>query len=1020
MEQIAQAAVPILALLCGGVLHAADGPVAKQPTTATLTPAQAWKIGWPCLFGPNGNWSAKPSGQKLVDDISKVRHVWRSEQRIPTSKANNAGDPDWASQEPFSIGGGGASPILVDGRAYLVYFDPTGEAMDEIERYGGTRWNDGFRLRSYEYRERLERNGATRVGLIEADDVVLCVDARTGKTLWKRHLKGGANYQVRKNDAINSRTMCFDDGRVYALGSTCRLYCLDAVSGELIWESASMDHPEDRVDKLRALDLRRRAGSLLGGGGYQCLLAVEGKIIVPEDGGAALQAFDAATGRLLWTQPDAGYDRNQSAPAVWRHGGTTYLLGDGGGRRITCTDAATGKVVWRDEEAGVQQVVAIGDIVAGNVRIDRRDRKSPMVLAAFRLSPRGIEPLWQMDPAVGGYGYNGNDPSVDSGGNILAGRHTKARSDCLDAVLRVDPCTGKVLAVHEVSLKAHHLAVTSLDDGWIWGKSWYRGFVFLRADGKRRGPWGTYDTGHGLPQITDEGRMFVSPYHTPSACPYAAGRMVLRGEFHLHGLDFRADAKEEPAPDPLPAWAADLPEPVRSMTSRHQAERDRAVEKFSTVGKAERQRLVPPVLKLLAGSDGTSQLVAARALATPGPDAAAAIPAIRDALLQAVDAGRVGFAEALAVALRAQDAEAAGAAARTVAEKLGGRQSLRVQAACRALAAFGPLAAPVSQHVEALLDAPDSQVLRSALRTLGRIDAKGATAKRVAGLLAHESREVRVLAADALAGMGPAASAALPELEAALKAVGKHFQNPWDGRMHPGDIAYGRRLVATAGRLGRDALPLLRRLAEECEGPQRGVPYWRILGSLALLQSDAVPVALGWWRSDDEKRRAMAVNLVEVMVRQGTPAKVLEPFWKPLLDGKSTAAKVRAAEWLLRIDASDARGFEALVDLCERDQAPAGPGGSDPSPTDVRRAAADALSRQIIRPHNKMSGDARRRGVKAIVSVIRRGLASPVAIVQCSGMAPFIDKDDLELVERAKKEFPMSGEPDKVAPIPYR
>ena len=62
----------------------------------------------------------------------------------------------------------------------------------------------------------------------------------------------------------------------------------------------------------------------------------------------------------------------------------------------------------------------------------------------------------------------------------------------------------------------------------------------------------------------------------------------------------------------------------------------------------------------------------------------------------------------------------------------------------------------------------------------------------------------------------------------------------------------------------------------------------------------------------------------------------------------------------------------------------------------------------------------RRRGVKALVSVIARGKASPIVIIHCAGMRPFIEKADLERVERARKErVPANFNPATI-PIPYQ
>ena len=47
----------------------------------TISPKEAWKLGWPTMQGPYGNYRVPQTGVKLVDDLSKARLVWESETR---------------------------------------------------------------------------------------------------------------------------------------------------------------------------------------------------------------------------------------------------------------------------------------------------------------------------------------------------------------------------------------------------------------------------------------------------------------------------------------------------------------------------------------------------------------------------------------------------------------------------------------------------------------------------------------------------------------------------------------------------------------------------------------------------------------------------------------------------------------------------------------------------------------------------------------------------------------------------
>ena len=47
----------------------------------TISEEEAWKLGWPTMQGPYGNYRVPQPGVKLVDDLSKARLVWESETR---------------------------------------------------------------------------------------------------------------------------------------------------------------------------------------------------------------------------------------------------------------------------------------------------------------------------------------------------------------------------------------------------------------------------------------------------------------------------------------------------------------------------------------------------------------------------------------------------------------------------------------------------------------------------------------------------------------------------------------------------------------------------------------------------------------------------------------------------------------------------------------------------------------------------------------------------------------------------
>ncbi len=149
-----------------------------------------------------------------------------------------------------------------------------------------------------------------------AEDVVVCLDLATGRTLWKCKSPGEATGRMA------SSTPCVADGRVYALGSA-HFHAVDALSGKLIWSAP-----------------------LPAKGPASSPLVVEGVLVV---NAGKLAAFDAATGKPLWTQPKAG--GGNSSPVAWKSAGQTVVICNGRGV-LAGVDLKAGKVLWTTPGGG--------------------------------------------------------------------------------------------------------------------------------------------------------------------------------------------------------------------------------------------------------------------------------------------------------------------------------------------------------------------------------------------------------------------------------------------------------------------------------------------------------------------------------------------------------------------------------------------------------------------------------------------------------------------------------------------
>ena len=347
---------------------------------------------WPAAQGPlGGGCSAEWTGVATIEDLSAFRMAWRCEASDVGRGMGNITRfmNTWGSASTRRTGSGCASPVVADGKVFFKYFVPaprdTKTPEQPLQAYGGTEASAGKAML-----EQARKAGFTGEALptyaIEktfqcADDVVLCMDAAIGKTLWKAVAKNrGVNSQHHKAGPFDMSPACAN-GRVFALGMSGWLYAFDAATGKPLWEVQS------ECD-------------------YSNALLVVGDVLVAP---AARQwgGYDAATGKCLWK---AGGGRAVSTLSAWSHDGKDYLIGVMGPNHartgIGCIEAATGRQVWNlpvnvitgGRGLGPGGISVVGDrllVYQNNGTAKKGDPIKP-VTAAYRLTANKPEPLWEL------------------------------------------------------------------------------------------------------------------------------------------------------------------------------------------------------------------------------------------------------------------------------------------------------------------------------------------------------------------------------------------------------------------------------------------------------------------------------------------------------------------------------------------------------------------------------------------------------------------------------------------------
>ena len=383
--------------------------------TATLLAGEA--PGWPYYLGPNSNLSATETGVALVDDLGKAALVWKSEAKTPPGAAQSqryGRGHGWhrISLNDFNerklplrdggtttsgggvpLPGGGANSLLVsNGVVYCTYFSPSGDVIDADEAAKRSPGGEGTWSPSY--------------WKVSADDVIVAIDAATGKTRWTRTFADkGMNWCDHKS-IITGHTGCVFDGRVYALGSTCRIYCVSASSGAVVWEGA-LPGENEKFEALKKANLA--AKKVFSGMNRQHCnsMGYAGGVLVCPDFNGGIVAFDGANGSVLWKKADC--IGKYGTPTRWVHEGQESILVGSPSGTVRCIEPRSGEERWTIAVgSNLHSLPVSGDILICNstpstgesLGIGAGQSLRP---AGYRMTLTGATKLWQHDKEACGW-----------------------------------------------------------------------------------------------------------------------------------------------------------------------------------------------------------------------------------------------------------------------------------------------------------------------------------------------------------------------------------------------------------------------------------------------------------------------------------------------------------------------------------------------------------------------------------------------------------------------------------------
>jgi outer membrane protein assembly factor BamB len=282
----------------------------------------------------------------------------------------------------------------------------------------------------------------------DLQEVLVCLDAETGKKQWEFRFNDFLSDIVYDRYAIGSPTVDPETGNVYAITAAGTFSCF-AHDGRLMWQHAMMEH----FGRLTFPNGRNGAPLIDAD-----LVIVRG--ITSNWGGEGpamdrFYAFDKKSGQLVWSSGPGEQPKDNSfaMPVLaWRNGKRVFYTGDGSGN-IVCVNVRTGAPIWRyPVSAGGfnSSVVLHKGKVIGVHNDENRESSTAGAMVAVKVDaePKPVEgstPVLEKSAEAWRNGLR----SVSSSPVLVGDRLYQV--DWTGSLSCVDPETGRLLWEHKLA-----------------------------------------------------------------------------------------------------------------------------------------------------------------------------------------------------------------------------------------------------------------------------------------------------------------------------------------------------------------------------------------------------------------------------------------------------------------------------------------------------------------------------------------------------------------------------------------
>ena len=380
---------------------------------ALLISASATEDGWPMWMADGGSAANGQPPSDRQGPLPRPRPAWTSEARFGGARGPDGrrGRPDrrtgaiQSSETPS--GAGHASPIAINGKIFMYHSRPSGDVFCKSIARSWEASNEDL------VAKRQARNDNLIMGhdrwQVSATDVLTCIDAATGRTIWQSDLGHEAlnfNIGVKSGGGV---TPAYHRGQVYVLGTGGHLYCVSADNGQVRWTADIGERA------LMQRYYREQAMTWYGPAPHfrsdflSAVVAADGVVVVCDHmrhrvalGGhsadfhyernSGVMAFDAATGRRLWHQPGLGGNK---APTIWRHADKAYVIATGN-QETHLIDLRSGDILWRAPFGHSATSLRVSPAAAGPYLVVNQSQADGTYLAVYRLGLDQAQAVWSV------------------------------------------------------------------------------------------------------------------------------------------------------------------------------------------------------------------------------------------------------------------------------------------------------------------------------------------------------------------------------------------------------------------------------------------------------------------------------------------------------------------------------------------------------------------------------------------------------------------------------------------------